>query len=406
MSPDRQRLERLLGGAGLAALRARLRERYARGSAVEQFTLSGLSVPERRALEGLLGLPPRHAGSLRLSAAALDQAVARAGLAADFRAALEALDGPIEDRKALRQARNLAWENTFATVSHVALQQLLTITTARGLVKRLARSDPETASNLLRQAASILERVPAAGMPLARLAAEATGDAHALDEGRALGTLVLAVFGPGPDPDADAEGARPRSRWAALGVSVNELAAPALILNLPAVPDTPGGRLALQACQLGEPLHLSLRTLLRAPPRWQVSGHRIFVCENPTVVAIAADALGAGCAPLLCTEGMPAASQRTLLSQLAACGAELHYRGDFDWPGIRIGNWVVRSVGARPWRFSAEDYQAHASRSRRQLQGAPVAAIWDGRLEAAMSQEGRALEEESVVADLLADLAV
>ena len=32
--------------------------------------------------------------------------------------------------------------------------------------------------------------------------------------------------------------------------------------------------------------------------------------------------------------------------------------GDFDWPGVRIGNQMVREHDARPWRFSAADYRA------------------------------------------------
>ena len=70
------------------------------------------------------------------------------------------------------------------------------------------------------------------------------------------------------------------------------------------------------------------------------------VCENPNLVAIAADALGTRCAPLVCTDGMPAAAQRCLLSQLATAGAQTFYHGDFDWPGLHIGNYVMREYGA------------------------------------------------------------
>jgi uncharacterized protein (TIGR02679 family) len=56
---------------------------------------------------------------------------------------------------------------------------------------------------------------------------------------------------------------------------------------------------------------------------------------------------------MVCTDGMPAAAQRTLLAQLAAGGATLRYHGDFDWPGINIGNFVMQAFGAMPWRFGA-----------------------------------------------------
>ena len=103
----------------------------------------------------------------------------------------------------------------------------------------------------------------------------------------------------------------------------------------------------------GEPVHLSLRSLLRRPPTWHVAQRDVFVCENPNIVAIAADRLGAACAPLACTDGMPSAAQQTLLAQLAAAGARLRYHGDFDWPGLVIGNFVMREFGAEPWRFGS-----------------------------------------------------
>ena len=43
---------------------------------------------------------------------------------------------------------------------------------------------------------------------------------------------------------------------------------------------------------------------------------------------------------------MPGAAQQTLMRQLVASGARLAYHGDFDWAGIRIGNFVMRELGA------------------------------------------------------------
>ena len=45
--------------------------------------------------------------------------------------------------------------------------------------------------------------------------------------------------------------------------------------------------------------------------------------SDPNIVSIAADRLGAACAPLVCTDGMPAAAQRVLLKQLSDAGAKL-----------------------------------------------------------------------------------
>jgi uncharacterized protein (TIGR02679 family) len=204
-------------------------------------------------------------------------------------------------------------------------------------------------------AEAVLKRLPVSGLPRAQLAAESLGDAHALDTDRPISTLVLAAWRhieglPSVADDAEPRKAeRAREIWAHAGVLVNELARPALLLNLP----TSGGSLS----KPGEPAFASLRLLLRSPPNWAAAQRDIYVCENPNLLAIAADQLGPRCAPMVCTDGMPAAAQRTLLTQLATAGARLIYHGDFDWPGLRIANHMMQVHGAVPWRFGTADYQ-------------------------------------------------
>jgi uncharacterized protein (TIGR02679 family) len=202
------------------------------------------------------------------------------------------------------------------------------------------------------------------------------------------------------DPVEDSREESARSIWARAGIAVNELARPALVLNVPGQSDTVIGI-------RGEPTYLSLRQLLRTPPAWGVAGITLFVCENPNIVAIAADVLGLHCAPLVCTDGMPAAAQRTLLTQLTQAGARLAYHGDFDWPGLQIANQVIRTWNASPWRLSAEDYAAAAAGAphpERDLADTPVVACWDDALTSSMCKHGLAIAEEAVVASLLADL--
>jgi uncharacterized protein (TIGR02679 family) len=391
---DRARLERLLGGPNLAAFRARLRARFERGAAAAVITFTRLTPHERDTLTGLLGRRPREASSLRVSLLELDDAFARAGLAGSLKHALELLDGPIADRVGERIERERAWGEAFKAVEHARLRALVERADTRGLVKRLAGGDPAEAAELLRMAERVLAKLPARGWPRSQLAADTAGDAHALDTGRPLATLVLAAL-------RGEEDERARETWAECGVLVNELAKPALALNLPAEPTTAAGALAETARVLGEPVSLSLRALLRAVPRWRVQDRSVFVCENANLLAIAADALGARCAPLVCTDGMPSASQRTLLGQLAEQGARLRYHGDFDWPGLRIGNYVMRSFGAVAWRFGPEHYRP---RGGRRLRGAPVAASWDGALTGVMSAGGFAVDEEAVAGELVGDL--
>jgi len=253
-------------------------------------------------------------------------------------------------------------------------------------------------------------------MTRAQLAAKTLGDAHALDTGQAVATLVLAVWREMIVPHhayddelltvEDVAGReigdeRTRDIWAKAGVLVNELARPALFLNLHI-----NGRSALPLA-LGEPNYASLRFLLRSNPFWDVRGRDVSVCENANLVAIAADKLGANCAPMVCTDGMPAAAQRVLLRQLAAAGARLRYHGDFDWAGLRIGNYVMREFGALPWRFDAGNYLAAVARAPRP--GLPLGdhdaeASWDEALTAAMREHQLSIAEESLAETLLEDL--
>jgi uncharacterized protein (TIGR02679 family) len=422
-SIDGERLRRLLGGAELENLRQRLRVRYERGTSRDEFTLTDLLVHERRALSGLLGRRTLAAGSMRMRRSELDAALAHAGIAATLREALEFLDGPLTDRRVDRAAREQAWSAAFTCTDDPRLAALLTEVAGTAMVKRLSGSDPANAQLLLAQAARVLAWLPAHGMSRAQLAAEVLGDSHGLDPGRPVATIVLRAC-PAESFSGDIESAglqdaeeSIREQWARLGVTVNELALPALCLNLPGLETDIGHRQPAQATQPdsppspvymspGEPVHLSLRRLLRRPPAWHVARRDVFVCENPNIVAIAADRMGSACAPLVCTDGMPSAAQQTLLAQLAAAGARLRYHGDFDWAGLIIGNFVMRAFGAKPWRFATADYLAAVADHGIALRDdEPVTASWDHRLAGAMAERGVAVHEEGVAEALMLDLA-
>ena len=419
------RLQRLLGGVDLAALRQRLRQRYERalpGDVLTGFRLGQLNELEQRALAALLGRPVSGAASVQVDVLAVDASLRRAGIVQTLRAALEQLDGPITNTLSERHELNRQWQQTLADCDHPELQALLTLPAGLGLLKRLCRQRADVAGSLLAQAQAVLRRLPAQGLTRAQLAADVLGDAHALDAGCSVAALVLATLrNRGVEADLDsapidafddtpADEAREvgpattRELWAGVGVLVNELARPALCLNLPL---KKAGSTESAGLRVGEPAYLSLRALLRSPPRLDVSGRCVFVCENPNLLAIAVDTLGTRCAPMVCTDGMPAAAQRTLLHLLQQAGAVLHYHGDFDWPGVRIGNHMQQAHGALPWRFSTHDYEAAlatAPRPGRHLRGAQTEALWDPALASAMRAAGLAIDEEAVAARLLEDL--
>jgi uncharacterized protein (TIGR02679 family) len=342
----------------------------------------------------------------------------RAGIAGSLREALEQIDGPIVHIETARRSAEALWAQVVSQCTHPALRELLQASAGLGLLKRLSERHADTAACLCSGAEAVLRVLPANGMTRAQLAANTLGDAHALDNGRATATLVLAVWrdiiAPLPEIDdatlasredghVQPQGTDERDRdiWARAGVLVNELARPALLLNLCA------GANARFAEPSGEPDHASLRFLLRSPPCWNVSGQDVFICENPNVIAIAADRLGRRCAPMICTDGMPAAAQRTLLAQVAGAGARLRYHGDFDWPGLRIANHVIRQYAAQPWRFGAAEYAAAvqaAPRPGRALDGSPVIASWDEELGMLMQAHQLSVAEESEAGLLLQDL--
>lgn len=415
------RLIRRLGGTELAELRQRMRrhfERHVRDPEKSGFHLTKLSAIEYEALALLIGLPPSSTRSVRIDIARFDAALQEAGIANSLHEALETLDGPIVNRAEAKAELQSRWSSvTDCQGLHPSLCAWLQGSSAVGLLKRVSKLEAQTARLLLQQAHVVLQRLPAQGLTRAQLAADVLGNAHALDNGQAVATVVLAALQHGastdeqePSPSVEAtdeaDGARrpserARDVWARSGVLVNELARPALFLNLPV--RTPSNAPAAA----GEPGYLSLRRLLRTPPDWDVSDLLIYVCENPNIVSIAADRLGAACAPLVCTDGMPAAAQRVLLKQLSDAGAKLLYHGDFDWAGIHIANNVMRLCEARPWRFGAEDYlqavKSLASKER-DLEDVRIAASWDSALVESMRLKGVAIAEEAVVSQLVDDL--
>ncbi|MGE0013959.1 MAG: TIGR02679 family protein [Azoarcus sp.] len=408
------RLQRLLGGSELATVRQRLRRRFERvepGATLETIRLTGIDPDAHRALCQITGRRSRLANSMTLNIPELDARLREAGLANSLRDALERLEGPIVAHARLKKERQARWEALMCSAKGgPLLREWQRSPTALTLLKRLGR-EPEQAEQLLVTADAVLQRLPASGLTRAQLSAETLGDAHALDSGRPVATLVLAAWRHhersammvvDDSLDSISNGERQRDTWARAGVLVNELARPVLFLNLPEPLES--------SCTwlVGEPAYLSLRQLLRQSPLWPVAGRKVFVCENPNIVAIAADRLGTQCAPLVCTDGMPAAAQRTLLDQLAAAGAHLFYHGDYDWPGIAIGNHVMRTWQATPWRFSTGDYLAaflETPKRPADLDGGEVDAIWDQGLTSAMRRRGLAIAEEATAEVLLEDLA-
>lgn len=405
---DIERLNRLLGGPGLARLRQRLARKLLREDG-GRLTLSRVSDLERAAVERLVGRPARQGKSLSVDLEALSHALARSGVAKDLRTALEALDGPLVDPRAARDASRQRWNTLLAAfrseAERLGVSAWLDDLRRGGQLKRLAGGSERQGRRLLEQALAVLERLPASGMALSTLAAECLGDAHALDAGRPVSALVRRALARHWRGGVALANPDERSVWAHAGVLLGgDVTSAVLTLRLP-VQGGDGLEMALAGYRrLAEPAWLTLRQLLRYPPAWDVEGCDVFVCENPAVLAEAAERLGVDAAPMVATWGRPGAAVLTLLEQLEAAGATLHYHGDLDWPGIGIANALLSRFAMGPWRMGAEDLAACAHLPGRPLEGRPLEALWDASLRAAMEQRGRALHEEQLIETLLEDL--
>ncbi|HYT11121.1 MAG TPA: TIGR02679 family protein [Mycobacteriales bacterium] len=412
MEADRDRLVRLLGGDDLGWLVERVRWRLERGRPLDgSVTLVGATAEQRAAVHRLLGRKPRPGIALTVPLAAVDEVLRRSGACAGgLAAAVRTLTGEVTDRAAAAAASERDWRQAVAPLDGVVAahpeltgwrDQLL----AGGLLRRLART-PDGAALLTARLAAVVSYLPAGGEPFGRFAAAVTGDPHALDDDRPLATLALGAAQALTSLPAGTGAEWRREVWASVGVLRDDLSSTVLALGLPGDPATATGRALGAWREAGQPAVLTLRQLVRDPPRASLSDTVVSVCENPVVVSTAADRLGSDCTPLVCTSGQPGTAVIQLLRLAVAAGATLRYHGDFDWGGLRIGNVLVDRLPAWPWRYDAVAYRRLvAAGLGRELAGEPVTAGWDPELTREMTRSRRRIDEELVLDDLLADLA-
>lgn len=404
---DAARLRKLLGTPECHRLLARLRRRLENGEPLSGALFLPEPTPqERDYFAALLGGKPSRGASLRVDLDELAACLRHAELCGSLGDAMKVMFGSVVNLKAQRETRQALWESMFVAAreklaGHLDLIPWLDEIRSRGLLRRLT-SDDQSAAALLHNALTVLLTLPATDIYLPHFATMTLGDSHALDADKPVTGLVLRALSSraGLSRWDDAESRR--EVWASAGVVSDELSAPVLVLNLRVIPSNSTGRqLALLAGD-GEPTFITVRQLLRCPPEFEPGeGRTVFVCENPTVIAGAANALGSQCAPLVCIQGQPKTSTRLLLNQLTNAGWQLAYHGDFDWPGIQIANSIISRHNATPWRMSAADYSI-ATPSSVELAGRRFVPTWDHVLADCMKKCAYAVLEEQVL-DLLFD---
>jgi uncharacterized protein (TIGR02679 family) len=367
---------------------------------------------ERKAIIGITGVhQPAGTGRMTVPLAELDAALGRAtglGLAG----VLAALGEPLRNRPAETALLADARAGLIAVAQDSPLNEAcpwyrtwLTGLTSDGTITRLANT-ADTAA--LGQAVRVLEfltarPVDAPPIALPALAARITGDTKALNHGGTLATLIMRALTLREGVARPASAAQRRELWDLSGVIVDDLASRVLVLNVPAQGDGLAEWLT-GAARYGTPFQVTLQQLDAHPTR--IAPARIFACENPAVLRRACTELGPACPPLICAEGQPSTAFHKLVRIAVASGSELAYHGDFDWPGVAITAKVIDRHGARPWRMTAGDYLSgvKAGDTAVPLKGDPVPTRWEPELGETMHAIGRAIYEETVADQLLADL--
>lgn len=359
----------------------------------------------RRAISGILGRPIRPStATTTMGLGDLDELLRRADPAWDLRTVVEQLLGPLPDRAgdAQEQARTIAAARDQARAlapKEPWVDTWLTDLDSGMLTRLHTRGELE----LLSTAARVLADLPGDGIPLPALASRVTGDTKALGP-TTLAGLVLRALARRLEEPPPRSAAERRALWEAVGVVPDDLASQVLVLNL-----SPTGsalaRWLTEAAGAGLPFRITLQQLARLPLHYRGIGP-VYVCENPAVLRGASEQLGASSAPLVCTEGRPSMACLRLLDGLVSAGTEVRYHGDFDWPGLRIGESLLVATGGQPWRFGAADYlDAVATLDPRSpLTGSVAASPWDPDLARAMADVGRTIYEEDVLDVLVKDL--
>jgi uncharacterized protein (TIGR02679 family) len=378
-------------------------------------TLSGLTRGERFALAGLIGRPV-DGERARLDLAVLDARIRATGSAPGLVAATTARRGPLVDfpgRRADISARRTA---VWASVREELAQYGMAaepwveawIESARPVVARVPAA---RAGEAMTTAVRCLVRLPwdRARRGRTELAASVTGNSHALDDGTLLSTLVLRAIAARVGSTSPMSAADRRRLWHQAGVSGDEVSTTVLTLGLAPPGTSPVAEAVRLRSEAGCETHLTLRDLLRLDSCVS-AGTPVWVCENPRVLEAIMDAHAGPRVVMVCTAGNPTFVVTSLLARMIEDGAALHYRGDFDWPGVAIANRVVTAYGAVPWRMGHADYEAALAGAGSgladlpALEGRSVEAAWDAELTLAMERAGKAVHEEALLDLLVADV--
>jgi uncharacterized protein (TIGR02679 family) len=403
------------GGLGLQPLWRAARRRLESNGLVlggAPLVLKDLTSEQSDAIAGLLGVRvPPDGVAMRVRLELLDEALRRSSIGRGLLEVLSELGGPLIDRRARRRATDdarIAERKSLSThpavLSDQRLEAWLDGIWATGAHRRMARGNEALATLSLRAALDVLAlmRQRSGGQLLAVLAADATGDAHALDRGTPVGGLVVQALSALSDNPVPEDAASWRGVWSDAGIACDDLSCDVLVLNLPDWPPGPWRLTLRQAFSWAR-----RGPCLEATDDTGACRLRVFVCENPAVLAAVSDSVGERAAPVVCLDGMPSTAALVVLTALSGAGRTLCYHGDFDWHGLKIAGVLAHKLsGVVPWRYAAEDYRLAiaAGLGATPLTGRTAVSPWDGALGDEMAAVGVAVYEEQVIGQLVLDV--
>ena len=367
--------------------------------AVTTVTLRELTEEERRALADLLGadrLPPPTCN------VSVSRVTANLGVELDdLKDALRELRGTWGNRAAERAAKLRERQNVWAWITSEAQRLgapgMLDRLKARGIVGGDVAQFEARVTDVI----AVLERLPAADVPLASFACDVLGDPHALDHGTWSSIVVLEAVAERNHALAPQTAEDARRLWASTGVAADSLSSSVLCLALASSGEDPMAGFLRACTEVSEPAALTMAQLRRWPVRTHAPN--IYAFENPSMLAEAARSGWRG-PPLVCTSGWPNVAVITLLRQVSAAGARVRYHGDFDPKGLSIAQMLVDRLQVEPWRMTALDYEQALPRARVPLEGPVPNVGWDVALATSMRTHGRAVFEEDVREVVLAEI--
>ena len=273
---------------------------------------------------------------------------------------------------------------------------------AVALVESLGRAMEQLQNNAVEGSGNMT-----GAMPLAVLAAKATGNPHYFDRDRSAGKLLthLLSYSLGLDTPNDAGGWRKLlMEW---GIIPDEISNTVAVYGLHLMTEC-GLHPAFEGyCRMREAGVVTMMNL-RSVTGAYGEGGKIYIVENEMIFEELCRREPGG--TLICTSGQPSTCALGLLALIAEGGTGMCYSGDMDPEGIRIADRLAARFGERLeiWRMAPEDYYASLSKE----------IISDSRLRIldpvstpellpvcdALRKEKRAAYQENLLEELVGDI--